>query len=121
MHLNKFVQICDICGKSIRCRTAFDSHRKKHEAKAAEVSCDVCGLLLANIEGMRRHRNSQHPEGGKKEHTCHICLKISPTQRALKSHIRNVHEMGYNHKCNLCDKAFKRPAVLRVIFSFWNV
>ncbi|KAM7343505.1 uncharacterized protein ACRADG_010504 [Cochliomyia hominivorax] len=113
VHENKFVQICDICGKSIRCPTAFASHMEKHEVKNVTISCDVCGLLLSSKEGLKRHKNSQHPEGGKKEHTCHICSKISPTQRALKSHIRSVHEQGFEFKCSLCEKSFKRPAVLR--------
>ncbi|XP_065366827.1 zinc finger protein Xfin-like [Calliphora vicina] len=113
VHQNKFVQICDICGKSIRCPTAFASHMEKHEVKSTPISCDVCGLLLSNKEGLKRHKNSQHPEGGKKEHTCHICSKVSPTQRALKSHIRSVHEQGFDYKCSLCEKSFKRPAVLR--------
>ncbi|KAM7343698.1 uncharacterized protein ACRADG_010648 isoform 2-T4 [Cochliomyia hominivorax] len=113
VHENKFVQICNICGKSIRCPTAFASHMETHELKTTPLSCDVCGLLLANKMGLKRHKNSQHPEGGKKEHKCHICSKISPTLRALKSHIQRAHEMGYDYKCTLCEKAFKRPAVLK--------
>lgn len=88
---------------------------EKHEVKTVSISCDVCGLLLSSKEGLKRHKNSQHPEGGKKEHTCHICSKISPTQRALKSHIRSVHEQGFEFKCSLCEKSFKRPSVLKVI------
>lgn len=114
VHQNKFVQICDICGKSIRCPTAFASHMEKHDVKAIPISCDVCGLLLSNKEGLKRHKNSQHPEGGKKQHACHICLKVSPTERALKSHIRSVHEQGFDFKCSLCEKSFKRPTVLKV-------
>ncbi|XP_037824142.1 transcription factor grauzone-like [Lucilia sericata] len=113
MHQNKFLQICYICGKSLRCSSAFTSHMQKHEAKTTTISCDVCGLLLANKVGLKRHKNSQHPEGGKKDHKCQICLKISPTLRALKAHIQRTHELGYNYKCSLCEKAFKQPAVLK--------
>ncbi|KAM7342266.1 transcription factor grauzone-like [Cochliomyia hominivorax] len=114
IHHNKYVKICDICGKTMRCRNSFKLHMEKHDNKlATPINCDICGLRLIDRRGLRRHKNSQHPVGGKKEYSCHVCSKISPNLRALRTHIRFAHETGYIHKCTMCDKAFKRPEALK--------
>ncbi|XP_037824146.1 LOW QUALITY PROTEIN: transcription factor grauzone-like [Lucilia sericata] len=114
IHHNKYVKICDICGKTMRCRNSFKLHMEKHDNKlATPINCDICGLRLIDRRGLRRHKNSQHPVGGKKEYSCHICSKISPNLRALRTHVRFAHETGYIHKCTMCDKAFKRPEALK--------
>ena len=87
----------------------------KHEGiPAPDISCDVCGLRMANERSLKRHKQSQHPIGGKKEHPCPICPKVSPTVKALKKHINTMHEKGYDHKCTICEKAFKRADGLKV-------
>ena len=99
----------------MRCRNQFKLHREKHESKqSTAINCDICGLRLTDRRGLRRHKNSQHPVGGKKEYYCHLCPKVSPNQEALKTHIRLTHGTNFNHKCTICDKAFKRPYALRV-------
>lgn len=103
----------------MRCRNSFKLHMEKHDNKlATPIHCDICGLRLIDRRGLRRHKNSQHPVGGKKEHSCHICSKISPNLRALRTHVRFAHETGYIHKCTMCDKAFKRPEALKVSFIY---
>ena len=87
----------------------------KHEGiPPPEISCDVCGLKLASERNLKRHKESQHPVGGKQEHPCPVCPKVSPTLRALKKHMSTMHEKGCDHKCNMCEKAFRRADALRV-------
>lgn len=78
------------------------------------INCDVCGLRLTSQRGLKAHKATQHPVGGKQDHPCAFCEKISPTSRALKKHVLTMHEKGRDHKCNLCDKAFRRADKLKV-------
>ncbi|KAM7344983.1 uncharacterized protein ACRADG_011483 [Cochliomyia hominivorax] len=114
VHLKRFVKICYICGKAINSSAEFKIHMNKHEGiPAPEINCDVCGLRLTSERGLKLHKESQHPIGGKQEHHCPICPKISPTLKALKKHINTMHEKGYDHKCSICEKAFKRSEALK--------
>ncbi|XP_037824139.1 zinc finger protein 208-like [Lucilia sericata] len=113
VHLKKYINICDICGRSIRCKEVFERHMLQHEGKPLPtVSCDVCGLLLANKHSLKQHKLMVHPEGGKKEFTCPVCAKISPNLKAHKKHVQYNHEWGYDHKCTMCEKAFKTAHTL---------
>lgn len=115
VHLNKYAKICDICGKSIRCKDVFERHMLEHEGKPAPtISCDICGLLLTGKRGLKRHKDMIHPVGGQLEHTCSICAKVSPNLKAHKRHVQYKHELGYDHKCTICEKAFKRAQALTV-------
>ncbi|TMW43966.1 hypothetical protein DOY81_010948 [Sarcophaga bullata] len=114
VHLNKYVKICDICGKSLRNKDDFERHMLEHEGKPVALhSCDICGLLLNGKRGLKRHKEMIHPIGGQRKHTCTICGKISPNSKALKRHIQYKHEMGYDYKCTICNKAFKRAQILK--------
>lgn len=116
VHLNKYVKICDICGKSLRNKDDFERHMLEHEGKPIALhSCDICGLLLNGKRGLKRHKDMIHPIGGQRNHTCSICGKISPNSKALKRHIQYKHEMGYDYKCTICNKAFKRAQILKVV------
>lgn len=112
VHLNKYEKLCNICGESCTDANSFRLHMERHEG--IQYSCEVCGLIVAGKRPLKVHMESQHPEGGKKYHTCPICSHISPSLRAHKKHIHYKHEMGYDHKCAICDKAFKRPENLKV-------
>ncbi|KAM7341945.1 uncharacterized protein ACRADG_009538 [Cochliomyia hominivorax] len=114
VHLKKYVKICDICGKSIRSKDVFERHMLQHQGKAAPIeTCDICGLILTDRKALKRHKDMIHPEGGKQEYTCTICLKISPNLRAHKRHVQYKHIMCYDHKCTICGKAFKKAQTLR--------
>ncbi|XP_023302774.2 transcription factor grauzone-like [Lucilia cuprina] len=114
VHLKKFVKICYICGKSIVTSAEYKIHMDKHEGiPPPSISCDICGLLLTSERGLKRHKDNQHPVGGKQDHPCPVCHKISPTRKALLKHVSTMHKKGYDHKCNICEKAFKRAEALR--------
>ncbi|XP_037822831.1 transcription factor grauzone-like [Lucilia sericata] len=114
VHLKKQAKVCYICGKTLGTSTEYKTHMNKHEGIPTPViNCDVCGLRLISERSLKLHKESQHPVGGKQDHPCPICHKISPTARALKKHINTMHERGCDHKCTMCGKAFRRPETLK--------
>lgn len=116
IHLKTYAKVCDICGKTIYCKDLFERHMLQHEGrKAPTVTCDVCGLILTDEKALKRHKSIVHPEGGQKEYACTMCSKISPNLMAHKRHVKFKHEMGYDHICTICNKAFKRAQTLKVI------
>ncbi|XP_065367654.1 transcription factor grauzone-like isoform X2 [Calliphora vicina] len=115
VHLKVYAKICDICGKSLSSTDDLERHMLDHEGKPAPTfSCDICGLILTSMKGLKRHKNTIHPVGGHQEYTCSICSKISPNVMAHKRHVKFSHVMGYDHKCKICEKAFKKARTLKV-------
>uniref|UniRef100_A0A1A9VTA2 C2H2-type domain-containing protein n=1 Tax=Glossina austeni TaxID=7395 RepID=A0A1A9VTA2_GLOAU len=113
VHLHKYAKVCEICGKTIRSSIAFERHMREHTRQPPpEINCDICGLKLANLRGLKRHKIRQHPQGGKKGFECPICPKVPPNLNALKEHIKYTHETGFDHKCTICGKGFKRSRSL---------
>ncbi|KAM7345538.1 transcription factor grauzone-like [Cochliomyia hominivorax] len=114
VHLKVNSKICDICGKSLCSAEYLERHMLEHEGKPAPTfSCDICGLILTSMKGLKRHKTAIHPIGGHQEYTCTICSKVSSNINAHKWHIKFSHEMGYDHKCKICDKAFKKARTLK--------
>uniref|UniRef100_A0A1A9WK05 C2H2-type domain-containing protein n=1 Tax=Glossina brevipalpis TaxID=37001 RepID=A0A1A9WK05_9MUSC len=113
VHLHKYAKVCEICGKTIRSSIAFERHMREHSGQPPpEINCDICGLKLASLRGLKRHKIRQHPQDGKKGFTCPICPKVPPNLNALKEHIKYTHETGFDHKCTICGKGFKRSRSL---------
>ncbi|XP_013102876.2 transcription factor grauzone [Stomoxys calcitrans] len=114
VHLNKYALVCDICGEKMRGKDVFERHILKHKGvPLPTISCDVCGLKVTNQRGLKRHKESQHPEGGRQQYPCHLCSQVSPTHKAHKKHVKDKHELGYDFKCTMCEKAYKRSSTLK--------
>lgn len=115
VHLKKYMKICDICGKKFQVKFKFERHMLEHTGGPQPTAdCDICGFKAMDKTLLKRHKDSQHPAGGRQEYKCHLCPKVSPTLRAHKIHVQYKHELGYDFKCTMCDKAFKRSHSLKV-------
>ncbi|XP_037896311.1 zinc finger protein 90-like, partial [Glossina fuscipes] len=75
--------------------------------------CKLCGTWYRHLAGLKTHMKNIH-ENTNDEHRCHICSKVSTTERALKRHIYLNHKCVRKFKCSMCLKAFKRGQDLRV-------
>uniref|UniRef100_A0A1I8Q6K9 C2H2-type domain-containing protein n=1 Tax=Stomoxys calcitrans TaxID=35570 RepID=A0A1I8Q6K9_STOCA len=106
VHLNIYTKVCDICGQILPDASTFKTHMERHAG--ISVKCDECGLILANKRCLTLHKQRKHPVDGKRDYNCHICSRVSPTLKALKKHIHEVHETDYKFTCTICGKGFKR-------------
>ncbi|XP_037824409.1 zinc finger protein 69 homolog [Lucilia sericata] len=112
-HNPQNIVICDKCGKTFRnkCRLKFH-HRHDHsnEPKPEKIpeQCPLCNKWYSSKGSVSEHIKNMHTDNDV-EHRCPTCGFISTTAKALKKHILYNHDVVRRHKCNLCEKAFKRP------------
>lgn len=105
--------VCDQCGRTFRGANSLKKHLLDHSGVPKQkLPCDICGAELTNKNGLRRHKAAYHHDGTT-AYVCSICGKVASSENALKSHKKQVHEEKRKFKCTYCDKAFKRPKVLR--------
>ncbi|XP_037945421.1 zinc finger protein 729-like [Teleopsis dalmanni] len=109
--------ICDKCGKILRNKSKLKKHHQmKHSDEPVPMpepkQCPICHAWLKNAPGLRKHILGMHDTSGV-EHRCPICSKVSSNAQALKRHIFFNHKCERKYKCNMCEKAFKRPTNLK--------
>lgn len=107
-HLRNFSKMCDVCAKTFNCEKSFKTHCLTHTDQP-RMQCNVCGSWLKSKDSLRSHLR-RHTDT---EHTCPYCNKVAPNRQAMANHILYVHGER-NHKCTLCDKAFKVALGLKV-------
>ncbi|CAD7013653.1 unnamed protein product [Ceratitis capitata] len=106
-HLNLYAKICDICGKSLNNKEAFQRHQEEHAGiQRSAVQCKLCNVELKTKYGLTRHMKTMHTKEYQTPQVCPVCSKVSPTLRAHKSHMEYMHS-GKEYICHICDKSFK--------------
>uniref|UniRef100_A0A1A9V1Y8 Transcription factor grauzone n=1 Tax=Glossina austeni TaxID=7395 RepID=A0A1A9V1Y8_GLOAU len=108
--------ICDKCGKifknSYNLKKHNDMEHTERKLTPEPQQCKLCGTWYRHLAGLKTHMKNIH-ENTSNEHRCHICNKVSTTERALKRHIYLNHKCDRKFKCSMCAKAFKRGQDLR--------
>lgn len=90
--------ICEICSKTFKKRSSLEEHVKIHSRKPGDrYQCEICGHYIADIRVFQRHVKNHATET--LNNACHYCGKKSPNLKALKGHIRYVHELERNFQC----------------------
>lgn len=117
--------ICDKCGKIFRDKTRLKQHHRNdhsNEPKPQKIpeQCPFCQKWYSSKSSAYEHIRNMHTENDV-EHRCPTCGFVSTTAKALKKHIIFNHEQERRHKCNLCEKAFKRPQDLKVSLHVFYV
>ena len=90
--------ICEICSKTFKKRSSLEEHMRIHTRKPGDrYQCEICGHYIADIRVFQRHVKNHATES--LNNTCNYCGKKSPNLKALKGHIRYVHELERNFQC----------------------
>ena len=108
---------CDQCPKFFRSATGWMLHHRKVHGGIRPV-CDICGDQLGDVNGLRRHMATQHPQvvsdGESPVPPCPICGKQLKNKASLYDHERRVH-LGKERSdpCKFCNRVFYTGFSLR--------
>lgn len=104
---------CDQCDLVTSTPKALQRHTRKVHLPRDPEQCNYCGNLYATRATLTKHILNMHVLVDK-EHRCEICGFVSSTKEAKRKHIEFRHNPVKNHKCTMCEKAFKTPTLLKV-------
>uniref|UniRef100_A0A7N5JA46 Zinc finger protein n=1 Tax=Ailuropoda melanoleuca TaxID=9646 RepID=A0A7N5JA46_AILME len=104
-HSEKRPYNCEICNKSFKRLDQVGAHKVIH-SEDKPYKCKLCGKGFAHRNVYKNH---------KKERTfkCHHCDATFKRKDTLNVHVQVVHERHKKYRCELCNKAFVTPSVLR--------
>uniref|UniRef100_A0A8C2LTC0 Zinc finger protein n=1 Tax=Cricetulus griseus TaxID=10029 RepID=A0A8C2LTC0_CRIGR len=100
---------CKLCGKGFAHRNVYKNHKKTH-SEERPFQCDECKALFRTPFSLQRHLLIHNSERTFKCHHCDATFKRKDT---LNVHVQVVHERHKKYRCELCNKAFVTPSVLR--------
>lgn len=95
--------VCSVCGKILKSKDRFQSHRNTHEGLRPHV-CLECGRGFADRKNMHQHYDIVHLR--KAEHECPICHKKFYAPTKMKSHL-TMHYGVKPFSCDVCGKSFR--------------
>ncbi|KAI9577889.1 hypothetical protein GQX74_011076 [Glossina fuscipes] len=98
--------ICDKCvlifKNSYNLKKHNDMEHTERKLTPEPQQC-TCGTWYHHLAGLKTHMKTIH-ENTSDEHRCHICSKVSPTERGLKHHIYLNHKCVSKFKCSVCSR-----------------
>ncbi|XP_062055669.1 PR domain zinc finger protein 5 isoform X3 [Lepus europaeus] len=100
---------CKLCGKGFAHRNVYKNHKKTH-SEERPFQCEECKALFRTPFSLQRHLLIHNSERTFKCPHCDATFKRKDT---LNVHVQVVHERHKKYRCELCNKAFVTPSVLR--------
>uniref|UniRef100_A0A8C8ZNR2 Zinc finger protein n=1 Tax=Prolemur simus TaxID=1328070 RepID=A0A8C8ZNR2_PROSS len=100
---------CKLCGKGFAHRNVYKNHKKTH-SEDRPFQCEECKALFRTPFSLQRHLLIHNSERTFKCHHCDATFKRKDT---LNVHVQVVHDRHKKYRCELCNKAFVTPSVLR--------
>ncbi|XP_026919456.1 PR domain zinc finger protein 5 isoform X3 [Acinonyx jubatus] len=101
--------MCSVCNKKCSSASSLQEHRKTH-SEERPFQCEECKALFRTPFSLQRHLLIHNSERTFKCHHCDATFKRKDT---LNVHVQVVHERHKKYRCELCNKAFVTPSVLR--------
>lgn len=100
---------CKLCGKGFAHRNVYKNHKKTH-SEERPFQCEECKALFRTPFSLQRHLLIHNSE---RTFKCHHCDSTFKRKDTLNVHVQVVHERHKKYRCELCNKAFVTPSVLR--------
>ncbi|XP_077364436.1 zinc finger Y-chromosomal protein 1-like [Festucalex cinctus] len=103
--------LCDVCGKTFRCRSALKTHEVIHLGVKPH-RCDLCSKAYMRTNDLEHHKLTVHGDGGtRRRHSgsllCHFCGKEMKFRSQLATHLL-THSDERPHLCDICGRKFCR-------------
>lgn len=84
-----------------------------------EEQCKICLKWLKNARCVKKHMIIHRDQASGQEFKCPQCGMEKNTRHALSAHIR-YHHSDKVFTCTMCNKEFKNPRALRVMYNIKN-
>uniref|UniRef100_A0A336MHV3 CSON012588 protein n=1 Tax=Culicoides sonorensis TaxID=179676 RepID=A0A336MHV3_CULSO len=104
--------LCNECGKTFLSKGTLQAHFKYVHLRQGYI-CDLCSKTFKTKFELGLHRRNNHGEDGPARVQCDRCLLWYSNQRALKDHVRSIHERTQKIVCTLCGHEAASKAALR--------
>ncbi|XP_061615125.1 zinc finger protein ZFP2-like [Phyllopteryx taeniolatus] len=108
--------LCDVCGKTFRCRSALKTHEVIHLGVKPH-RCDLCPKAYMRTNDLEHHKTTVHGDdgedggGGARRRSgsllCHFCGKELKFRSQLVAHLQ-THTDERPHLCDVCGRKFCR-------------
>ncbi|XP_050676688.1 zinc finger and BTB domain-containing protein 17-like isoform X11 [Leptidea sinapis] len=100
---------CKFCPKIFETASKKQNHERRSHLCVDRLSkCWHCGERFSGHRRKQLHMQDVHgiPMPVKEKVLCKICNKYYPDKNVYNKHMRRVHLVEKNHKCNFCEKEF---------------
>ena len=108
MKISTYTFSCEFCSRIFKQFSDKDRHIKRihnnKEESKAKVKCSECNNWLSSRYNLDIHYRTRH-RNQCKDSKCIMCNKNSPN---------NVSKMHENYKCDVCNKSFRLPCILKL-------
>lgn len=100
---------CRICSKRFLSKSAVKVHLRTHREN--EHECPICNMKYSTILYLKVHIQTHSSE---KPYLCDLCGRSFGYRKHLVTHTRYHLGTEKRYKCNVCEKKFTLPSLLRL-------
>lgn len=104
--------LCNECGMTFMHKHTLQSHINYVHLKIGLV-CDLCAKHFKSKFDYALHRRNVHGEAGPAREQCPICKNWYSNEKAVREHIRYLHERTEKIRCTICDEELSSKQSLR--------
>ncbi|XP_063705296.1 gastrula zinc finger protein XlCGF26.1-like [Culicoides brevitarsis] len=104
--------LCNECGMTFMHKHILQNHIKYVHLKIGLV-CDLCGKHFKSKFDYQLHRRNAHGEEGPAREQCPICKNWYSNEKAVREHIRYLHERTEKIRCTICGEELSSKQSLR--------